>query len=202
MMASPTSAREWKRPEGEELKLPSGNVCLVRRPGMEKLFEAGVLPDELTKIAVEAIDRTTAKPQDHKKKGEDDEVDPEMMKKFLATDHALTDIFSSFDRVTAMCVIDPQVRWHLRHEVDDDGNRRMDADNRPAYETIPVEDRDVDILYTDDIDQEDKTFIFNFAVGGTRDLEQFREEYSDAVATVQPGEDVAVSSESTGRHTL
>lgn len=196
-MANPTPAKSWKRDRGEEVELPSGNVALVKRPGMEKLFSAGVLPDELTKIALESIDKANSggKPQDHKSKGPDD-IDPEMMKKFMEGENAVQDIFDSFDRITEMCVIEPPVKWHMR-KVLIDGLHATDDKGKPRYEEIPLSDRDEDTLYTDDIDMEDKTFIFNFVVGGTRDIERFREEYGDAVATVQPREDVAVSAEST-----
>lgn len=43
-------------------------------------------------------------------------------------------------------------------------------------EIIPYEERDDSKLYVDEIDVDDKMFIFQFAVGGTRDLERFRKE--------------------------
>lgn len=197
---TPTPAAQWKK-KGEELSLPSGNVCLVKRPGMEKLFAAGVLPDELTKIAIESIERAeNGLPQDHKVKKAAQEIDPAMLKKFLESENAITSIFQSFDRVAEMCIIEPRVRWHMKKVLDEHGNHVTGENGKPQYEEIHEAERDDNIVYTDEIDIDDKTFIFNFVVGGTRDVEQFRAEYSDAVADVQSGEDVEMSSESTGEH--
>lgn len=203
-MATPTSAKNWKKAKGEELTLPSGNVCLIKRVGMEKLFSAGVLPDELTKIAIEQIEKAQSggKPQDHKKPG-GDEIDPELMKKFLTGENAIVEIFESFDRVTAMCVIEPKILYHKEEMRDGEGKfvgwREIPASRRYSDEHHEDHEfyREDPPLYTDEVDMEDKTFIFNVVVGGTRDLEQFREEHGDALATLQSGEDVQHPSKST-----
>lgn len=190
-----TSAKQWKKNTGIELELPSGNTCLVKRPGMEKLLTAGILPDNMTPIALEAIKKAESpgKPQDHKKKAEPD-LDPEMMRKFLEEEDAVVSIFASFDKVTAMCVVQPPVAYHMRPILDDAGNEVKDEKGKTKMEEVPLNERDEDLLYTDDIDVDDKTFIFNYVVGGSSDLEQFRHEYGDALATVSTGEDVEVSS--------
>src|SRR4051812_5749499 len=117
-----TPLKEWKKVEGEELPLPSGNTCLVKRPGMEKLFAAGVLPDELTKIALQSVDMAQGpgKPQDHLPKGgvKEMDLDPELMKKFMQSEGAIESIFGSFDRICEMVVVEPPVRWHMRKVVD------------------------------------------------------------------------------------
>jgi len=70
-----------------------------------------------------------------------------------------------FDAITCYCVIEPKV--------------------------LPVpaegEERDPEALYVDEVDFEDKQFIFQWAVGGTRDLEQFRKEQSNAVERLRGG---------------
>lgn len=43
------------------------------------------------------------------------------------------------------------------------------------------DDRSDDELYIDELDTEDKMFLFQWATGGTRDLEQFRSELADGV---------------------
>lgn len=180
------TAKTWKKQTGTDLELPSGNVCRVKRPGMEKLLGLGILPDSLTPLAMEAVQRAeTGRPQDHKKPG-DEEIDPKLMQKFLEEEGAVEAIFSSFDRVTALCVVEPKVLWHLR-----DTGEKNDK-GKPVYEEIPEDERDEDILYTDEVDLDDKTFIFQFVVGGTSDLEEFRKEQPDDVATVQPRKNVAV----------
>jgi hypothetical protein len=46
------------------------------------------------------------------------------------------------------------------------------------------EDRDDDLLYVDEVDDEDKMFIFQWATGGTSDVETFRQEARADMATL------------------
>lgn len=182
-----TSAKDWKKPENHELTLPSGNVALVKRPGLEKLLIAGVLPDTLTPIAMEAVSAAQSgikKPADRKAKKSDEQNDmnPELMKKFLEKEGALQDIFAAFDKVTAMCVVEPKVSYHMRQVFDEDKNPKKDTNGKDVWEEIPAEDRDGDILYTDDVDHSDKEFIFEFVSGGDPDIARFRNS-GDDVAT-------------------
>ncbi len=170
-MATPTSAKEWKKKsKGVELELPSGNVCLARRPGMDAIMSAGIIPDTLTPIAAEAVEKAQRNGKPNEKAEE-----KELLNRLLGDRQALNDVFDATDRATAMCVVEPKVLWH----------KNMDGS------VIPSDERDEETLYTDEIDQNDKIFIFNFVVGGTRDLESFRQEYGNAVADLQPSESVA-----------
>lgn len=173
-----TSAKNWKkRTGGVEIELPSGNIAKVKRPGMEKLLAAGVLPDRLTPIAMQAVkEGEGGKPEDEQK----------VMEEFMQDSNALADIFLAFDRITAMCVVEPKVRMH---QYTDDDPEVIRGEARVGQE-IPEDRRDEDLLYTDDVDMEDKTFIFQFVVGGSADLERFRRESAPALATVQSGEDL------------
>jgi hypothetical protein len=56
--------------------------------------------------------------------------------------------------------------------------------------------RDPSLLYVDEVDLEDKMFILQYALGGTRSLERFRREFADGVRPLSSGEDVGNSSES------
>ena len=51
-------------------------------------------------------------------------------------------------------------------------------------------DREDDKLYVDEIDDEDKLFIFQWATGGSADLERFRTELAGTLAPLQSGDDV------------
>lgn len=53
----------------------------------------------------------------------------------------------------------------------------------PPVHPLPEseEDRDDELLYIDELDEEDKMFIFQWVTGGTRDLEQFHQELADGV---------------------
>lgn len=80
----------------------------------------------------------------------------------------LTEMMDLMDAITVYCVIDPKV------------------------EAEPAEwvERDDDVLYVDEVDFNDKMFIFQYAVGGTSDLAKFREELTEHVEALSAGEDV------------
>lgn len=63
----------------------------------------------------------------------------------------------------------------------------------PAVAPVPAagEARDEDTLYVDEVDMDDKMFIFQFAVGGTKDLEQFRAAQASGVESLSAGKAVA-----------
>lgn len=60
----------------------------------------------------------------------------------------------------------------------------------PPIAPVPAEGepRDPDRLYVDELDLNDKMFVFQWVVGGTRDLERFREETSALVEDLSDGE--------------
>lgn len=193
-MATPTSARNWrKRTGGIELELPSGNVCKVKRPGMQKLLEANMLPDSLTPIAMEHI--RAAESGGRPTKGKDSDLEAEIMDRVMSDPAQMTEIFRSFDKAVAMCVVEPKVQLHFRDVRNPDGTPRKDADGVPEIEEIPEDERDEDVLYTDEIDEDDKQFIFQFVVGGSSDLDRFRKEQAAAVEGARAGEDVPGSTE-------
>ncbi len=199
---STTSARTWrKRTGGVELSLPSGNTCLVKRPGMDKLLSAGILPDSLTPIAMEHLRQAESggKPPSKEDEGK---LEQEIMEQVLNDPSQITEIFASFDRVTAMCVVEPKVELHFREGVNEDGEKFMidipakerlsnDHDEMVDGESNPYWCAEEDEpLYTDDIDEEDKQHIFQFVVGGSSDLEPFRSEPGSTVAAAQPRQDL------------
>lgn len=188
-MANPgttTSAKSWKkRTGGVDLELPSGNIAKVKRPGMEKLLAAGVIPDQLTPIAMEAVNKGKG-PTPQKS-------EEEVLQEFLKDQSAMASIFSAFDKVTAMCVVEPKVRLH--QYTAQDALRDAIPTGYNVGDEIPEEEREEDLLYTDDVDMEDKTFIFQFVVGGDADLEKFRREHSSGVADLQSSEDVELPSQ-------
>ena len=74
----------------------------------------------------------------------------------------LLKVVDATDRIFAYCVVEPQFKL-----------------------AVPREEREEGVLYTDMVDTEDKTFIFQLAVGGTRDLARFRAEQAAQLATLQ-----------------
>lgn len=58
---------------------------------------------------------------------------------------------------------------------------------KPKVHALPEdpEDRSEDLLYVDEVDLDDKMFIFNWVVGGTADLDRFHEEQGAAVQNLR-----------------
>lgn len=169
------TAATWgskKKASTFELDLPSGNTVLCKRVDMPTLLASGAFPDTLMSIVSEKIDTATGasdKPQ---------EMDPTVVKGVLEDPKKLGELFDAIDKIVPLVVAQPVVINHKR-EV-------MDANDQPTgkFEVIPDEDRDDEIVYTDAIDLEDKMFIFQYAVGGTREVEDFRTELASTVADV------------------
>lgn len=80
----------------------------------------------------------------------------------------LAEMMQMMDSVTIQCALEPRV-----HPV-------------PEKEA----ERDDDLLYVDEIDEGDKTAIFNIATGTVGELEPFRAEPSAVVGAVQGGGNV------------
>lgn len=194
--AGPTPASAWKKStEVEDLELPSGNVCRLKRPGMEKLLAANMIPDSLTPMVERAI--TEAKGNKAKQKA----IEDAEMAKLMSKPEMVADMFKAFDRIVAECVVEPEVRLHLVNEMQlarwraDESLQIHDLDDLKIGADIPDSLRDPEYLYTDDIDMEDKLYIFQYVVGGTRDIERFRAEQRESVVGLLPSEDLELPSE-------
>lgn len=169
-----STKKTWKRNKGEDLLLPSGNTAFVKRPGPTAFLTQGLLPDSLTPIVQDAINTG---------KG----IKKEKMNSLTSSPEGIASMLDAMDKVLASVVMEPKVLYHRRPVVDEAGEPIL-SDGKETFEDIPEEERDDDLLYTDDVDLEDKMFVFNFAVGGTRDLERFREEHAAGMGDIHPGE--------------
>jgi hypothetical protein len=140
-----------------DLTCPSGQVCQVRRPGVEGLVELGVLDnvDSLTSIVH----------TDHIKRVQGGEAAVDVQA--LAKDpKALKNVLNTMNDIVVAVVV------------------------QPALSHIPGkgEERQENVIYTDMVALEDKTFIMQYAIGGSSDLEKFRKERAKnagSVANVQ-----------------
>lgn len=164
---TPTTASAWRqsKEEGTPLVVPSGNTCLVRSSsGLAAFVKKGAVPNSLMPVVQEAI-----------KKGQAPSMDQ------IETDdptQLIEDIMAMADNMVMTVVIKPKL--HPVPMVEDDtGELTIE---------VPLEQREEleDALWVDEVDFEDKFFIFNWAVGGTADLEKFREEFGSVVGSV-PG---------------
>lgn len=79
------------------------------------------------------------------------------------TEGQLQDMLALFDAVVVHCVV------------------------QPAVAPLPAEgeERADDVLYVDEVDFDDKQFIFQWVVGGTKDLEKFRAEQAASVESLR-----------------
>ncbi len=140
----------WARPEAEDLRVPSGQLCLVRRPGIDGLMEEGVLHnlDSLTSIIQE---KHVKRVKGRKNKDDKLVVDTDTLQK---DEEALVGIMHMVDRVVCHVVLKPSIQM-----TPNDVTRRQPG-----------------VVYCDMVDIEDRMFIFNYALGGTRSVERFREQ--------------------------
>ena len=92
----------------------------------------------------------------------------DVMKEIAANPQMAADMFKLVDAVTVYCVIEPKV-----HAVPEGDGERSENE-----------------LYVDEIDEADKMFLFQWATGGTSDLETFREQQGQQLESV-PAKPVA-----------
>lgn len=155
-----------------DLEVPSGQVCLVRKSSVTTLMAAGVIHsmDSLTAfVDAELIAPAEGKRPPKKPTGATNAQALEMLndpKKFTELVHLL-------DRVTTHIVLQPHIEM-----TPNDKTRRKD-----------------DVVYADQVDLEDKLFIFQYAVGGLEDVQQFRQGADEAVGGVDAVAQVGSSTE-------
>jgi hypothetical protein len=160
----PTKASAWRKSAQfapTPLELPTGNVALVRAPGAAAFLTEGLVPNALLPIIQDAMDVAS--------KGKKQEVDEDALLSKLASDpEKIRQVFEMADAVTVYCVVDPPIL--------------------PAPKE--GEERDPEKLYVDQVDNEDKMFIMNVAMGGTANLKQFRSEQGGNLGALRAGQGV------------
>lgn len=180
-----TSAKQWKgkRESGNiELKLPSGNVALVRRLQPEAFLTSGLIPDSLSAMVSQAIRSKKGLPPDAMKQIADD---PKKIRQAMQ----MTDEVVCYVVLEPVCEMPPKCGYEMSggricdEYVDTDDKRHTDSNN-PDHHPFIEGARDEDTLYADEVSLEDKQFIFQFAMGGTADVERFREELGSGVVGV------------------
>lgn len=175
-----TSAAAWK--QGIEahplIKTPTGKWIRIKRPGMTTFLQSGFLPDALAATVKQQISEAKRKPTRDMEAGLRNVLDS------LSADAAL-EMLESMDRIMCAVFVEPKCVWHRRQRRDEHGTPMVDEDNNPIMEDIPDDERDDNVIYTDWIEQEDKSFVFQAAVGGTTDLARFRKQQSLALAAVE-----------------
>ena len=180
---TPTSADQWVSKtagDDEDVLLPSGNVARVRRVGPEAFLTQGIMPDAITPVVEKAI---------RSKKG----LKPQQQAELASDPKQIGSLVEMLDRTMCYAVVQPQVQMppacKLCGELNTVGATQHDEGSEDFHEFQPG-DRLPGVLYADRVDLEDKMFVMNFVVGGTRDLERFRSEFGAGLAGLSAGQGV------------
>ena len=151
----------WGGSAYEDLSLPSGQLCLARRVGIQGLLEAGIIHDidPLMGLVSQHEDRMQGKPA----KSEEDTI-----MELLKDEGKTASLFHMLDRIVCHVVVKPHVEM-----TPNDITRRKDG-----------------VVYTDMVDMGDKMFIMQWAMGGAQAVAGFRDKYQELVGSVQsePGD--------------
>lgn len=155
----PMSPQAWKRPAEEfDLTVPSGNVCKVRASGgMAMFMQKGMIPNSLMPIIKEHMNDS----RDLQATAGDVLDNPELLENMMEL----------ADNVVMHVVMLPEIQ-----------PIPMVPDGNGGETVVPQEQRNPAVLYVDEVDMNDKMFIFQWAMGGTKDVERFREEQAASLA--------------------
>jgi hypothetical protein len=180
----------------EFLTLPSGQTCRVRRIGIEGMIEAGLLTEGDSLMAI--VDEKHVK-RARNNEGKNPKVkdlsDRASAVEIMRNPEMLKKVVFFVDQTLPVVVVEPSIRAHFKIL-----SPAKNQGDLPETAMIPIEERDAGFVYTDQVGLEDKMFIFQYCVGGTRDIETFRTQSADAVAGVDDGEGVRGPSERPSRN--
>lgn len=146
----------WGASAYEDLHLPSGQLCLVKRVGIEGLLQAGVIHDidPLQKLVREHEDRV---------QGKDAPDANQQMMEILKDDTQIASLIHLLNRVLCYVVEKPNVQM-----APNDVTKRVDG-----------------VVYTDSVELEDKLYILTWTIGGAEKVAQFRKEYEESLGGLQ-----------------
>lgn len=160
---------DFKHRMGGEMELPSGFVVKVRNPGGLRAFVGnGTIPNSLMLIIQKGIKKGSAA-------GLEDEIMPDgkLDTKMMAEMNDL------MDTIAMNTIVDPKIAPKLT-QVDLDRYNELNGTTFTDIEDI----RSDEVLYIDELPEDDKAFIFQWIQGGTRDLEEFRRKLEQNLAVV------------------
>lgn len=156
-------------------EMPSGARLRLRNPGgMRAFMEAKIIPNQLMPIMQAAIKSGREVSEDDMMsamKNDDGEMD-------------LTLASEMMDKVAVRTVIEPRMAL-APTEADLNNWNKQHPKNKLQYVD---ELRDENILYSDELPDIDKMYIFQWITRGTQDLAQFRQQYDPSVAAVAASE--------------
>jgi hypothetical protein len=165
------AATAWGVEQFVDLMVPSGQMCQVRRPGTEGLMRMGLL--DKTKGLMALVDTKHIK----RVKGSVDQkaVSEKVAQEISNNPEKINELMSTIDKIVKYVVIQPELALPFKIS--------------PSGEEIALLDseREQGVIYTDFISLEDRMFLFQYAVGGSSDLERFRGEFGESLASLSDG---------------
>lgn len=183
--AQASSVSDFKKlKKGHSLELPSGLTVVARRVSLGAFIKKGEVPNALLEIIQEALSK--GQQADIAAmvgvEGEDGSVDLDMVK----------DMFETVESVVMEMVSQPKIH---PLPTEDEDQQPIDPTDTEAIEEAKSDDK----VYIDEIDEEDKMFLFQWATGGTSDVATFREEASTSLAAVAEGKKLRSPAKPTDR---
>lgn len=160
----PTSAKLWKKPAAV-LTLPSGNVLRLKNPGIMEMAHNGVIPNSLMSLIMGSV-----------QKGNEMKAE-----EIFDSNVDFGDLFAMMDSAIMLMAVEPEIHPVPVWEDEDVEAERCRADQVGKIAEAKKED---DVVYIDDVNEEDKMFIWQWATGGTADVEQFRRESANSMAAL------------------
>lgn len=159
-----------KRKKGSPLELPSGLVVVARRVELRTFLTRGKgeVPNPLMTVIEEALNKGQSADIGKIAGVEEGEVNMDMV----------MDMYEMVNSVVIETVVSPKVHPLPTH--DEEGN---ELEGEDAIE----EAKDEELLYIDEVDDEDKMFLFSWATGGTSDLATFRSETGASMDALAQG---------------
>lgn len=164
---------DFKARMGGVMELPSGLIMKLKNPGGLQAFIAnGTIPNSLLGMIQDGLNGKSG-------------VDATKAAKELSDDlSSLGEMLEMMNTVLVQTAKDPKVYPVPTPE----DLERYNILHRDA----PLEDLDDlridDFLYVDEIEEQDKQFVFQWVSGGVRDLETFRAEQARSMAAISAGE--------------
>lgn len=161
---NPYAATTWSTSPYDDVTMPSGQLAQVRKPGIQRLIGDGLLDSADTLSALvdqKHIKRVKGKP----------EVDGASLIKDPKNMLAVLDLV---DKIVEHMIVQPTVKRPVMIDSVDETKNRPLLDN----------EREEDVVYTDAIDMGDRMFIFQYALGGSSDVERFRSGLNEAMGSM------------------
>lgn len=182
-----TTARQWRSKKPEPIELPSGNMASVRTASMEFFLASGFIPNSLKTMVQKQIQEVV-----HEENPREAQKMNEEIAKVLEDEDSLKDLIEMYDKIAIHCFIDPKLS-DAPFEKDEDGNFIHDEDGYRI--PVDIDERNQELLYVDEIEFEDKVFVFQLAVGGTKDIESFRQQQNQNLESVRASAEVGGEAE-------